>query len=212
MKSDMTSVRRTLLGLAYAGAVAVDWSATRGEGVHAITADGAIRLFDLTRCERFGLKGRGAAAWLHGQGLDVPARINTAVASAGRALDVMRLGQEDIVVLSRPGAVSGSPSEVRAAWEADSTARKGFDGWREEVWAWFHLCGAEAAELMAMTCPVDLRPHVFAQGNVAQTRVAQMDCVVLRSDRSGALGYDLFFDVASSAFALASFKELGAGS
>lgn len=210
----VNSIRRTPLGLAYAAAPeadAVNWAVSGGEGVHDIVAGGAIRLFDLTRSDRFGLKGRGAADWFARQGLSVPARINAAAGTPGRDVDVMRLGQDDIVVLSRPGAASGSPAALRTAWDADATRPKGFDSWRDEGWAWFHLCGAGAAELMAMTCPVDLRPETLAVNDIAQTRVAQMDCIVLRSDRAGMLGYDLFFDIASSAFALASLKELGAG-
>ncbi len=206
-------VRRTPLGLAYApdGDNDVDWSLAHGEGVHSIARDAHIRLLDLTRRDRFGLKGRGASAWFTAQGVELPARVNTAVLAPARGADVMRLGQEDIVFLSRPGEKPGAPSALRALWQADASGAKGFDSWRDEVWAWFHVYGDGVAELLAMTCPVDLRPDRFALGAIAQTRVAQLDCVVLRSDRAGAPGFDLFFDVASSAFVLESLVALGRG-
>jgi len=211
----VTISRRTPLGHDYASA-SVDrpefWSAPGLSHAHDLAgtaAEPTVRLFDLTTCDRFGLKGAGSRAWLAGQGLAIPAAINTWCATPGHDLDVLRLGGEDLVVLSRPGTPSGSPSALRTLWKAEGGMRKGYDAWRDESWAWFHLCGSGLTTLMAMTCPVDLQPHGFGLHAIVQTRVAQMDCIVVRSDRTGLPGFDLFFDVASSAFMLASLKELG---
>jgi glycine cleavage system aminomethyltransferase T len=125
-------------------------------------------------------------------------------------LDLVRLGSEDFVLLSRPDAPSAALADLRARWEADLAGPKGFDAWRDEVWAWFHLCGDGVSDFMARTCPVDLHRDRHAPSQVAQTRVAQMDCIVVRTDRTGRHGFDLFFDMASSEFALLSLQELGA--
>jgi len=210
----ISTSRRTPLGHAYAAPDAGPrfWSGPAGPAAHVIAGTGtgpALRLYDLTACDRFGLKGRGSADWLARQGLTIPERVNTWRPSPAQALDVLRLGRDDLVVLSRPDATSGAPEALRTAWRADAASPRGHDAWRDEVWAWFHLCGDGLADLMAMTCPVDLRPDVFATGDIVQSRVAQLDCVVARSDRAGTPGFDLFFDIASSAFVLASLKELG---
>ncbi|MGX1741181.1 hypothetical protein ACWIEX_06445 [Bosea sp. NPDC055353] len=202
--------RRTPLGHVYADTGAPDPFAGESHR-HVIARDPSgseILLYDLTACGRFGIKGRGAGAWLASQGIALPAKVN-AIASIGE-LDLARLGLEDFLVLSRPGAPSEALARLRAAWEQDASGPKGFNAWREEVWAWFHICGHHLSAFMAKTCPVDLHPDRFSLLSVAQTRVAQMDSIVIRTDRTGTPGFDLFFDIASSEFALRSFEELGA--
>lgn len=205
--------RRTPLGHVYADASAPNPFAEEGrDRRHLVARDpsgGEILLYDLTAYDRFGIKGRGASAWLRSRGIELPAQVNRTVPVAGD-LDLARLGTEDFLILSRPGAGSGSLAELRARWDQDVDQPKGFNAWRDEVWAWFHLCGDSASGFMAKTCPVDLHRERFPLLSVAQTRVAQMDCIVIRSDRTGKHGFDLFFDVASSEFALRSFEELGA--
>ena len=209
------SSRRTPLGLAYASSGAarpVDWTSETGDGVHrmagAAGTDG-IRLFDLTTVARFGLKGRGAADWLRSQELAPPERINTVREVPSRDLDILRLGTDDVVLLSRPDRPSSSLGAIRRAWAEDPRKPKGFDAWRDEVWAWFHVAGEGLSAFMARTCSVDLHPDRLAKGEIAQTRVAHMDCVVVRTDRTGRHGLDLLFDIASSDFMLTSLGELG---
>lgn len=205
--------RRTPLGHIYADVSTSNPFAEEGrDRRHSIVRDPSgseILLYDLTACGRFGIKGRGAGAWLQSRDMELPAQVNRMTPVSGD-LDLVRLGSEDFLVLSRPGAPSGALGDLRAQWDQDSVAPKGFNAWREEVWAWFHLCGDPVSGFMAKTCPVDLHRDRFSLFDVAQTRVAQMDCIVIRTDRTGKHGFDLFFDVASSEFALRSFEELGA--
>lgn len=42
-----------------------------------------------------------------------------------------------------------------------------------------------------------MRPHVFAELSVTQTRMANLTVVILRADRVVSPGYDVLFDVAS---------------
>lgn len=204
--------RRTPLGHVYADGALPDPFAGNGDGKsrHTISrglAGKEIVLFDLTAYDRFGIKGRGARDWLGSKGLEPPTLVNT-MAPTSRDLGLVRLGAEDFLVLSRPDVQSGSLAALRAEWEADERRPKGFDAWRDEVWAWFHLCGDGVSQLLAKTCPVDLHRDRFQVSCVAQTRVAQMDCVIVRTDRAQEHGFDLFFDVASSEFMLRSIKEL----
>jgi len=205
--------RRTPLGPIYADIGTPDPFTEAGRSSRYVIARDAagseILLYDLTACGRLGIKGRGAGAWLASQGAGLPTQVNAMVPISGD-LDLARLGSEDFLVLSRPGSSSGALADLRASWEQDASGPKGFNAWREEVWAWFHLCGDQLSAFMAKTCPVDLHPDRFPLFSVAQTRVAQMDSIVIRTDRTGTLGFDLFFDIASSEFALRSFEELGA--
>lgn len=205
--------RRTPLGHDYADAPIPNPFTEEGRGRgHPVARDPSgseILLYDLTACGRFGIKGRGAGGWLQSRGIALPAQVNRMVPIAGD-LDLARLGTEDFLILSRPGSSSAALAEMKASWEQDHARAKGFNAWREEVWAWFHLCGNTVSGFMAKTCPVDLHRDRFSPLGVAQTRVAQMDCIVIRTDRAGKHGFDLFFDVASSEFALRSFEELGA--
>ncbi|GLR84625.1 hypothetical protein [Bradyrhizobium iriomotense] len=172
---------------------------------------GPIDLRDLTRYGRFGVKGRGASDWLRSKGIAFPERINTLAPIASRTLDIVRLGAEDYLFLPQSVEQSASLSALRTEWEADGLPRKGFNAWREEVWAWFHISGTDVAELLAKTCPVDLNADRLPVRSVVQSRVAQMDCILARTDRAGNHGFDLFFDVASASFMMRSLRELGIG-
>jgi glycine cleavage system aminomethyltransferase T len=200
--------RRTPLGHAYAEASAPNPFGEEGRDRRYPVADGDILLHDLTACGRFGIKGRGAGAWLESRGITLP-QVNR-MAPIADELDLARLGAEDFVILSRPAAPSPALAGLRAQWEQDAGGPKGFNAWREEIWAWFHLSGDRLSGFMSKTCPVDLDRDRFALLEIAQTRVAQMDCIVIRTDRTGQHGFDLFFDAASSEFALRSLEELGA--
>lgn len=211
-----TSRRRTPLGQTYAGASLSDPFAGNSEGQgRGLTpydlAGKEILLFDLTAYDRFGIKGRGASDWLASKTVELPARINT-MARSSRNFDIVRLGADDLVILSRPDSQSTSLADLRTQWEEDAGRPKGFNAWRDEVWAWFYIGGNGVSDFLAKTCPVDLHKDRFPVLSVAQTRVAQMDCILVRSDRAQMHGFDLFFDVASSEYVLRSLEQLQPGS
>lgn len=168
-----------------------------------------IRVLDLTRYARFGVKGSGINDWLMSRKIELPERVNTFAPIASRGLDIVRLGAEDYLFLPQRVGQSASLAAFRTEWESDERHRKGFSAWREEVWAWFHIYGPSVADLLAKTCPVDLNADRLPVRNVVQTRVAQMDCILVRTDRTNTHGFDLFFDVASADFMMHSLRELG---
>ena len=206
--------RRTPLGDLYAEISELDplpIDGTSSATLDAIDNKGhePIRILDLTRYARFGVKGRGTSDWLISKGIDLPERINTLAPIASRELDIARLGGEDYLFLPQCVGQSASLAALRAEWESDERPRKGYNAWREEVWAWFHVSGPSVADLLARTCPVDLNADRLPLRSVVQTRVAQMDCIWVRTDRTNAHGFDLFFDVASADFMMQSLRELG---
>ncbi|MBA3517794.1 MAG: hypothetical protein H0T75_09175 [Rhizobiales bacterium] len=163
---------------------------------------GDVALQDLSDRPRFGLKGGGSTGWLSSQGVPIPA-VNRVATSTG--IRVLRLGREDVLLLAE-GAVS-KLDPLFAARTAEK-ASKGYSAWREEGWAWMRLTGQRVEETMARLCALDLRPKHFAQDELAQTRVAELEAVVARVDG----GYDLFFDITMSAFFARAVAALAATS
>ena len=59
---------------------------------------------------------------------------------------------------------------------------------------WWHLSGDERALLMAKLCGVDLSPDTFHTGDVAQTQIALINCIIARHDLGGDDVFSLLFD------------------
>ena len=62
------------------------------------------------------------------------------------------------------------------------------------------VTGSAAPEMFAKICGVDLRPHKFRPGQIAQTSLAQMSGIVIRDDRGPIPGFHLLADVASAEY------------
>ncbi len=153
---------------------------------------GAVVLSDLTDSPRFGLKGGGSTAWLAAQGVPLPPvnRIGD-----HRGMRILRLGNEDILLLAEGAGQGETLGEVKAAWQA-AAAPKGYSSWREEGWAWMRLSGPRLAEAMSGLCALDLRAEKFGADEIAQTRVGHIEAVAFRSTA----GFDILFDVTASAY------------
>ncbi len=160
-----------------------------------------LGLVDLSPLRRVGFKGAGAADWLASQGVTVP-EINRCAVQADGAM-VFRLGANDLMISTDIAATAHLPDRLSAAWSAlenpPQTAR-GFPMPRQEGFCWFVLTGQHAAAAMAKICGVDLRPHKFALGAIAQTSVARLSAVIVRNDINGTLAYHLFADSASAEY------------
>ncbi|QYK42199.1 MAG: hypothetical protein KF887_03455 [Paracoccaceae bacterium] len=155
--------------------------------------DGGLTVADRTPWPRLGIKGPGAADWLAGAGVALPAP-NLIAALPGMA--VLRLGGNDVTILG--DLADPAPlADLRARWDAEP-GPKGWSSWREEGWAWLHLSGPALPLVLARLCAVDLRPARFAPDAIAQTRFAQLDAVVIRRDG----GAEVLFDVTATAACL----------
>jgi sarcosine oxidase subunit gamma len=163
------------------------------EGV--VLPAGAVDLVDLTATPRMGLKGPGSSAWLAAQGFALPA-VNRIAWQDG--VRVLRLGTEDLLVTGE-----GCPA-LATLWQAGKGSR-GYWSWREEGWAWMRLSGPLAAAAMARLCAVDLREESMPDDMLVQTRVAQLEAVVLRD--AGA--FEIFFDIASTALFARTVADAG---
>jgi len=143
-------------------------------------SDQALRLVDLSVCPRWGVKGRGALAWLSARGAVLPAADNRSARQADGTL-AARLSPGEALVL---GPVPVAPSGLGAAIEripADGEAGC-YPVPRRDSHAWFMIVGEDAARMSTKLCGVDLSPASFAEGQVAQTSVARLSAIVIRND------------------------------
>jgi sarcosine oxidase subunit gamma len=147
---------------------------------------GAVGLVDLTAEPRFGIKGPGSSAWLEGCGITLPP-VNRIGTHGG--LRVLRLGSEDFLI------VDGELDTLTARWN-NAAGPRGYWSWREEGWAWMRLSGPAVNSIMARLCALDLRAGRLREDEIAQTRVSQLEAVLVRAGE----GFDVFFDIAATAF------------
>ncbi|MDG4888050.1 hypothetical protein EOA60_01940 [Mesorhizobium sp. M1A.F.Ca.IN.020.06.1.1] len=162
-----------------------------GSAAEAVLPNGQLIVTDLAARSRFGIKGPGSSAWLEAQGLSLPPVNRIAIQGGVRLL---RLGSEDFLAIDDIGA-GGAAAKLIADWQVEKDPR-GYWSWREEGWSWMRLSGQSAEAVMARLCALDLRPARFADDEIAQTRVAHLEAVLVRSVG----GFDIFFDIASTAF------------
>ncbi|MEZ2331372.1 hypothetical protein AB6802_16765 [Mesorhizobium sp. RCC_202] len=172
------------------------------------TSDNVV--LDCTGTERMGLRGPGTMDWLAAEGRAAPDVVNKAI-TLPDGISVLRLGQQEVLLTAPPGASGERLRNLRRAWRESAVPAKGYDAYRDEGWAWFVVSGPAAPALMRRISMADLRPESLGHGQVAQTRALHLDVVIARLDRFSAISYDIFFDIASAAFALDALTETAAG-
>ncbi|KGJ02648.1 sarcosine oxidase subunit gamma [Paracoccus halophilus] len=160
--------------------------------------DDRNRMLDLSPLPRLGLRGPGTSAWLAGQGCPLPETIHRSAGTEG--MTILRLGAEEVVILSDPLADPDRLTRLQQDWQA-TTGPKGFDAYRDEGWCWLCLSGPAISDALPLLTAIDTRPNAFGLGTVVQTRALHMDAVLVRTDRGGVPSVDILFDVASSGFA-----------
>lgn len=161
-----------------------------------------LGLADLSVLPRVGFKGAGAAKWLAAQGVSLP-EVNGAAAQPDGAL-AARLGPDEVLLLGGLDGAAGLVGRLDEAWAGASAGEpRGYPVPRRETHAWFVVTGAQAADMFAKLCAVDLRPQSFANHRIAQTSVARANSIVIRADLAGTLAYHLLVDSATADYYLA---------
>jgi sarcosine oxidase subunit gamma len=167
-------------------------------------ADRAQRMAiaDLSGLPRTGFKGAGTIEWLQGQGLAIGPDSNIAYAQEGGAL-AARLAPAEIFLIDSLEATGTLIDKLNAAWAWGTEKPRKLIGYpmpRQDSHAWFMITGHAAPEMFAKICGVDLRPHKFQPGRIAQTSLAKMSGIVIRDDRGSIPAYHLLADVASAEY------------
>ncbi len=157
---------------------------------------------DLSVLPRTGFKGAGTVEWLVGQGLAIGADSNVAYRQAGGEL-AARLAPGEILLIDSLAATGDLIDRLNAAWTwGGEKPRKliGYPTPRQDSHAWFMVSGNHAPDMFAKMCGVDLRPHKFASGAIAQTSIAKMSGIIIRADLGTTPGYHLLADIASAEY------------
>ena len=157
-----------------------------GEAVRAAS----LGLCDISALARSGYKGWTALAWAAGiDGVAVPETNNTALVQADGAW-LARLADSEVLVA---GALDGG-NATGARLAAAAAVEGAYAVPREDANAALMLTGARAPELFSRLCAVDLRLHKFANGTVAQTPLAEVSAIMIRTDLGPTPAFRCLFD------------------
>ncbi len=179
---------------------------TCGRDVEAETAQARdLAIADLSALPRLGFKGRNTIGWLTERGIVVSTDDNMAERQAD-GTRAARLAPTEVLLLGDLGAESTLFGRLAGEWspEPDPTT---YPVPRADTNCWFALTGRHAAEMMAKLCGVDLRPHKFVEGAIAQTSIARLNAIVLRADLGETPAYYLLTDIASASYMWASLID-----
>ncbi|MGI9238743.1 MAG: sarcosine oxidase, partial [Woeseiaceae bacterium] len=150
-----------------------------GESGDEVSAARSLGICDLSLLPRHGLTGAGAESWLLAHGYETPQRPNTAVTQSNGDL-LARMSAEEYLCL-RLSDLADSARAGQSDWSGDDDGNF-YPVPRADSHCLFAVTGSSAATLFSTLCAVDLRPHNFANGRVAQTSVARVNAIVIRHD------------------------------
>lgn len=157
-----------------------------------------LGLADLSPLLRTGFKGHAALGWLARQGVGGLATDNRADALAGGAL-AARLAPSEALIIGGLRAEDDLCVRLDAAHEAQSPPGCHLV-MRREASFHFVLSGADGAAMMAKLCGVDLRERSFPAGAIAQTSVAGVSMIVIRTEIGATPAFHLMGDSASAGY------------
>lgn len=181
------------------GAVAEDF----GHDVEAELAKARqMALIDLSPLPRTGFKGAGTIEWLTAQGLSIGPDSNRAYVQSDGAL-AARLAPSEIFLLDGLAGGGDLVSRLNQTWNWGTEKPRtpiGYPMPRADSHCWFAVTGEHAPSMFAKICGVDLRPHKFAEGQIAQTSVARISGIVIRIPALPVPGFHLLADSASGEY------------
>jgi sarcosine oxidase subunit gamma len=115
----------------------------------------------------------------------------------------LRLAPTEILLIDGLAATGGLINRLNAAWSWGGEKPRTLIGYpvpRADSHGWFAVTGEHAATMFAKICGVDLRPHRFADGAIAQTSLAKMSGIIVRADLGRTLSYYVLADSASAEY------------
>ena len=139
-----------------------------------------LALCDCSPLPRLGFKGRGTIPWLESRGVAVGPHDNMSVVNDD-GVRAARLAPNEVLLLAGRAGGGGLISRLTAGWSPDPDPGT-YPVPRADTNCWFAVSGRLGAEMLAKLCAIDLRPHKFPPGAVAQTSVARLNAIVVRGD------------------------------
>ena len=159
------------------------------------TYDGAISIEDFTNKRRWGFRGKDAATTLRAEGWSLPDAPNQVVLANEQTL-VMALSHREFWFLdTRTEALSKDARD-------DAFTEGMYPLFCQNSHAWLVVSGDQKPEMMAKLCGVDLSSDVFGLGDIAQTQMALINCIVERHELDGEDVFSLLVDQSYAEYAL----------
>ncbi len=161
-----------------------------------------LALCDFSWLPRLGFKGKNAVTVLADRGFQIPEQPN-ALAKVSQGGLVVRLGAMELLILADPNHLGKSSVETFSALEMNNIESIDADVYylpREDSHACFAVCGEFGPQLMAKICALDLSDGQFPNQAVAQTAVARLSAIIVRSNLADTLSYLLLVDSASAEY------------
>ncbi len=179
-----------------------------GDSESEIRAARHLAIADLSPLPRSGFKGRGTIDWLIAQGLTIGEESNNAYRQAGGEW-AARLAPNEIFLLD---SLAGSGEligrlETAWRWEEAINSPQGYPMPRRESHAWFLVSGEHSAAMFSKICGIDLRPAKFAAGRIAQTSLAKMSAILIRTDLGATLAFHVLADSAAASYLWAALLD-----
>lgn len=157
--------------------------------------EGAIVIKDYTQKRRWGFRGKDAASNLRAKGWSLPEYPNQVVSANEQTL-AMALSQREFWFLD-------ARTEATSDNARDGAFTEGmYPLFCQNSHAWLVVSGDQKAEMMAKLCGVDLSSDAFAVGDVAQTQMALINCIVARHELDGEDVFSLLLDQSYAEYAL----------
>ncbi len=156
-----------------------------------------LAIADLTLINRIGFKGVDTCNWLKSLNIDKPKKPNTAKLLADDTL-VVRLSSNEFLFLDSLTHNAKTCNYLNDSWQFN----KGFLCYkllRDHSHSLFAVTGRYASNMLAKLCAVDLELSAFPIHNVAQTSVARLNSIVVRSSIGNE---EMFYILSDSASAL----------
>ena len=166
-----------------------------------------LAIADLSSLPRLGFKGAEALAGVARRGFRLEPHPNRAFRQADGGLCAI-LGPTEALMLCDPASPEDRLSRLAADWRIEDGERA-YPVPRRDSHAWFAVKGDAAPEMFSRLCAIDLRPHRFADLDVAQTHVARLNAIVIRADSGGRLLFHLLADSAAAVYLLRCLMDAG---
>jgi sarcosine oxidase subunit gamma len=199
---------RTLLadGAHFAGLSGCAIASSYGASIEEESARArGLGLIDLSPLPRTGFRGRRALEWLKNAGLLVGDQNNFSWLQENGSI-VARLADTEALLLADLSNNSNTCFQLDDSMAREKPASC-YHVPRRDLSAWFLVTGASADIMFAKICGVDMRRAEFPSGMVAQTSIARMNAICIRSDLGDMPAYHLIFDSASADYLWRALKD-----
>ncbi|MCZ6455524.1 MAG: sarcosine oxidase [Alphaproteobacteria bacterium] len=157
-----------------------------------------LAICDLSGLPRIGFKGRDTLDWLRARGFDCSDTPNRTYLQTDGVL-VAVLAPTEALLLSPLNAPALPLLDLADACSLDDGVRR-YPVPRADTNFEFLVSGRHSAEMFSKICGVDLRSAVFAADAVAQTSVARLNAIVVRSEVGDIPAYRILGDSASAEY------------